>query len=80
MGSSTPGDQPPRQKAHFFDSFEFMGEQYKDRCLFLSIQALEWVPRSFYTGHRGSQDSTNASGGDIADSYTKREIGNLGHL
>ena len=46
----------------------------------MSIQALKWVPRSFYTEHRGSQDSTNASGGDITDSWTKRVIGNLGHL
>eukprot|EP00964_Phaeocystis_antarctica_P010114 scaffold5535_cov94-Phaeocystis_antarctica.AAC.1 len=57
-----------------------MGEHYKDRWLFLSIQALKWVPRSFYTGHRGSQDSTNASGGDITDSCTKREIWQLGAL
>ena len=79
-GSSTPGGSTPAADSALFDSFEFMGEHYKDRWLFLSRQALNWVPRLYYTGHRGSQDSTNASGGDIADIWTKREIGNFEHL
>jgi len=62
-----------------FDSFEFMGEHHKDR-LFLSRQALKWIPRLHYTGRRGSQDSTNASNCDITDIWTKREIGNFEHL
>ena len=44
----------------------------------MSIQALEWVPRSFYTGHRGSQDSTNSSGGDITDSWTEAKLATWG--
>lgn len=70
-GSSTPGGSTPAAESALFDSFEFMGEHYNDRWLFLSRPALNWVPRLYYTGHRGSQDSTNASGGDIADIWTQ---------
>ena len=75
----TSGASTTAAESALFDSFEFMGEHHKDR-LFLSRQALKWIPRLHYTGRRGSQDSTNASNCDITDIWTKREIGNFEHL